>query len=69
MMKREELAERYRKLPDVELLVNLMNPASYLPEALAAARLELASRNLTAQQVEEAKNLALAMRPTTLPAM
>lgn len=51
-----EFKEKYRTLSDAALMRILQQESEYLPEAIAAAREELASRNLDEAQRREAHN-------------
>jgi hypothetical protein len=47
--------ERYKSISNTSLLEILENPGNYQPEAIAAARAELANRALSQEEIKEAK--------------
>ncbi len=55
-----QFAERYKTLSHSDLLVILLSADDYQPEAVEAAKVEIASRNLPAGELEAAQNEATA---------
>jgi hypothetical protein len=54
-----EIAERYKKMSNSELLEVLQNPSHYQQTALSIARSEFALRQLTETEIQEAKQVLL----------
>lgn len=51
----KEIAERYKKMSNVELLEVLEQPGKYQPQALALAKTEFSARQLSAEEIADAK--------------
>ena len=59
MSKSNKFSEYYKKITNLELLGILDKPADYEPAAIEAAKQELANRNLSREQIYEARHLIL----------
>ena len=57
-----DFAERYKKMSNSELMEVLQNPSQYQSTALSIAKLEFASRQLSENEIQDAKQILLSQK-------